>query len=112
MSTSAARAAPRRRLKAPGDGHPLVPYLYLLPHAIFFLIFTVYPIGFGIWISVHRWDPLAETQPYVGAEFYKNLFLDTPQRDFFWRTLVNTLFFTVISVPLLVITALSFDQLL
>ncbi|WP_309569576.1 sugar ABC transporter permease [Deinococcus sp.] len=94
------------------DNHPLVPYLFLLPHAVFFVVFLVYPIVFGVYISVHRWDPLSDTQPYVGAEFYLNLFRDTPQRDFFWRTLVNTLLFTVISVPLLVATALGLAQLL
>ena len=113
MSTPAsAHLSPRRPAAFLSDRNPLVPYLYLLPHATFFLVFTVYPIALGVWISVHRWDPLADTQPYVGAEFYRNLFLDTPQRDFFWRTMVNTLLFTVISVPLLVITALSLAQLL
>ena len=109
-STTAVPAAPR--LRALNDNHFLVPYLYLLPHALFFLAFTVYPIGFGIYISVHRWDPLAATQPYVGLEFYRNLFLDTPQRDFFWRTLLNTFLFAAISVPLLVATALGLAQLL
>lgn len=102
-------ARPRRGLN---DNHPLVPYLFLLPHAVFFLVFIVYPIFFGLYISVHRWDPLSDSQPFVGAEFYLNLLRDTPQRDFFWRTLLNTLLFTVVSVPLLVATALGLAQLL
>ncbi|THF87163.1 sugar ABC transporter permease [Deinococcus sp. KSM4-11] len=110
MTTSHPRAPGGRR--GLHDNHPLVPYLFLLPHALFFLVFLVYPIVFGLYISVHRWDPLSDTQPFVGAEFYLNLFRDTPQRDFFWRTLVNTLLFTVISVPLLVATALGLAQLL
>lgn len=109
MTTRPPPVRPKRSLN---DNHPLVPYLFLLPHAIFFLVFIVYPIFFGVYISVHRWDPLSDSQPFVGAEFYLNLFRDTPQRDFFWRTLVNTLLFTVISVPLLVATALGLAQLL
>lgn len=104
--------AAQRRLLALNDGNPLVPYLYLLPHALLFLTFTIFPIVYGIYISVHRWDPLASTQPFVGGEFYRNLFTPgTPQSDFFWHALLNTVIFTVISVPLLVATALGLAQL-
>lgn len=112
MTTSPPSAPSTRPRRGFNDNHPLVPYLFLLPHAVFFLVFIVYPIFFGLYISVHRWDPLSGAQPFVGAEFYLNLFRDTPQRDFFWRTLLNTMLFTVISVPLLVATALGLAQLL
>jgi len=95
------------------DNNPLVPYLYLLPHALFFLAFIVYPVGYGVYISVHRWDPLNPVQPYVGLEFYRNVFTPgTPQNDFFWLTFKNTLIFTVISTPLLVGAALGLATLL
>lgn len=89
------------------------PYLYLLPHAILFFVFIVYPVIYGVYISLHRWDLLNESQTYVGWEYYQNLFVgDTPQRDFFWRTFRNTVFFTVVSVPLLVATSLGLAILL
>ena len=89
------------------------PYLYLLPHAVLFLVFVVYPVGYGLFVSVHRWDLLQEVRPFVGAEYYFNLFdSSTPQSQFFWQTLKNTLLFTVVSVPLLVAAALGLATLL
>ena len=91
----------------------LVPYLYLLPHAVLFLVFIVYPVVYGLYVSFHRWDLLQETRPFVGLEYYRNLFdPSTPQSQFFWQTLKNTLFFTLVSVPLLVLSSLGLAVLL
>jgi multiple sugar transport system permease protein len=95
------------------DSNPLVPYLFLIPHAIFFFVFIVYPIGYGIWLSTHALGFIDEPAHYVGLEYYARLFDPaTPQSEFFWKTLRNTVFFTVISVPLLVATALGLAVLL
>jgi len=89
------------------------PYLYLLPHAVLFLLFIVYPVGYGLYVSAHRWDLLQETRPFVGLEYYRNLFdPSTPQSQFFWQTLKNTLFFTLVSVPLLTLFALGLAVML
>ncbi|TDE85231.1 carbohydrate ABC transporter permease [Deinococcus sp. S9] len=100
---------------APNSRHraSLEPYLYLLPHAVLFFVFTVYPIGYGLYISLHRWDLLSGRQPFVGSEFFRSIFTpDTPQFEFFWKTLWNTTFFTLVSVPLLVAAALGLALLL
>ncbi|HWG85470.1 MAG TPA: sugar ABC transporter permease, partial [Deinococcales bacterium] len=95
------------------DSNPLIPYLFLVPHAIFFLVFVVYPIGYGIWLSTHQLGFIDEPAKYVGLEYYARLFNpETPQSEFFWRTLLNTVFFTVVSVPLLVGTALGLAMML
>lgn len=105
-TTTAPAPAPRSRVS-------LEPYLYLLPHALLFFVFTVYPIGYGIYIATHRWDLLNPVQAFVGSEFFRNIFTpDTPQFQFFWRTLLNTAFFTAVSVPLLVASALGLAVLL
>ncbi|MFC4639123.1 carbohydrate ABC transporter permease [Deinococcus hohokamensis] len=105
-TTTAPARPPRARLN-------LEPYLYLLPHALLFFLFTVYPVGYGIYIATHRWDLLAETQAFVGSEYFRNLLTPgTPQFDFFWRTLLNTALFTVVTVPLLVICSLGLAVLL
>ncbi|MHA0036485.1 carbohydrate ABC transporter permease [Deinococcus sp. PESE-13] len=108
MTTTLPQSADRTR-----RSFSIEPYLYLLPHALLFFLFTVYPIGYGLYISMHRWDLLSGQQPFVGGEFYRNLFTPgTPQFDFFWRTLLNTTLFTVVSVPLLVGAALGLALLL
>ena len=84
-----------------------------MPHALLFFVFTVYPIGYGLYISLHRWDLLNPEKAFVGTEFYRNLLSSgTPQSEFFWRTLLNTTLFTVVSVPLLVAAALGLALLL
>lgn len=104
--TATRTPGPRRRLH-------LEPYFYLLPHALLFFVFTVYPLIYGLYISLHRWDPLNPQMPFVGGEFYRNIFTpDTPQFQFFWKTMWNTTFFTLISVPLLVAAALGLALLL
>ena len=103
VQADARRANHVTRLLALNETNPLLPYLFLLPQAVAFLIFTAYPLGYGLWISTHRWDPLAVTQPYVGLEFYRHL-IDPSSTQFvwFWRSLLNTLFFVGVSVPLLI----------
>ncbi len=101
--------APRRRL-----GGPLwVPYTYLLPHAVLFAVFIVYPVGFGIYVSLHRWNILSDTQRWVGLAFYERLVTPgTPQFEFFWKTMGNTALFTAMTVPLLLLAALGLALLL
>lgn len=107
--------SPRRRnaFTRLDDSNPLVPYLYLLPHAVLFLTFVVFPIAFGIFVSVHRWNILSDQQQFVGLAYYRALFTaGTPQAAFFWKTLLNTALFVVISVPLLVACAMGLALLL
>ncbi|BDP43917.1 hypothetical protein DAETH_38860 (plasmid) [Deinococcus aetherius] len=108
IATSRPRTRPARRSPlALGDANPLVPYLYLLPFTLFFLAFVVYPILSGVWISLHRFDPLQDAQPYVGLQYYRDLFDPASAAGpIFWQTMRNTLFFVAVSVPLLVGLAL------
>jgi multiple sugar transport system permease protein len=107
------RSLPHRSVLRLDDGNPLVPYLYLLPHAVLFLVFVIFPIGFGIYVSVHRWNILSDQQQFVGLEYYLALFTPgTPQAIFFWKTLLNTLLFVGVSVPLLIGSALGLALLL
>lgn len=117
---SVTRGAPPRRgstlgarLRPAIDGNWLEPYLYLLPHAVLFLLFILYPVGFGVYVSLHRWNILSDTQPFVGLQFYARLFTPgNPQFDFFWKTAGNTALFTVITTPLVVVCALGLALLL
>lgn len=95
------------------DANPLLPYLYLLPHAVLFFVFIVYPVGFGLYVSLHRWNILSDTQRFVGLEFYRTLLTPgTPQFTFFWQTLSNTALFVLMIVPLLIVCALGLALLL
>jgi multiple sugar transport system permease protein len=92
-----------------------LPYLFILPHLIFFLMFLAYPFFRGIYISLFRYDVLRpENRPFVGLENYTNLLTNRSSIQFtdFWRALANTAEFVLYSVPPLVIVALILAVLL
>lgn len=102
-----------RRYTSLDQSNPLIPYLLLTPHGVFYLAFFVFPIGYGLVISLQRWNPLRKDAPFVGLEFYRQLFdPSTIQSHQFWRSMVNTLFFTAVTAPLVVALALVLALLL
>lgn len=104
---------PARRRRHATGGPAWVPYAYLLPHAVLFAVFIVYPVAFGVYVSLHRWNILSDVQRFVGLEFYARLVTPgTPQFTFFWKTMGNTALFTVITVPALLLSALGLALLL
>ena len=84
------------------------PYLFILPHLIFFLLFIGYPFFNGLYISTLEFDYLRpERTRFVGAQNYVNLFTPgTVQYNEFWNSVGNTLEFVLISVPPLVVIPL------
>ena len=101
----ATRAAGRGR--KPADASPLTAYVFMAPYLVLFIIFVVAPVVFGVWISLHNWDPMLPTKPWVGLENYLDLF--TPGSTTFapfWNSMEATGKFTLYSVPLLVVIPL------
>ena len=92
----------------------LTPYLFILPHLIFFALFLAWPFLFGIFTSLFEFDFLRpERRPFVGLENYIDLFnpASVQFRDF-WRAMRNTGEFILWSVPPLVIVAVLLAVLL
>jgi ABC-type spermidine/putrescine transport system permease subunit I len=92
----------------------LTPYLFILPHLIFFIAFIGYPFFNGIWISLHQFDYLRPaTNRFIGLQNYINLFSPgTFKFNEFWNAMGNTLEFVLWSVPFLVIIPLLLAVLL
>ncbi|MBK9710898.1 MAG: sugar ABC transporter permease [Kouleothrix sp.] len=92
-----------------------IPYLFILPHLIFFVAFLGYPFFYGIYISLFNFDFLRpEYRPFVGLENYGNILFNrgSIQFDDFWHAIGNTAWFLLYSVPPLVILALLLAVLL
>ncbi|MHB1234620.1 MAG: carbohydrate ABC transporter permease [Microbacteriaceae bacterium] len=90
-----------------------VAYLFLAPFLILFCIFVVAPAVYGLWISLHLWNPLLPHHPFVGLANYIQLF--TPgsvTSGDFWQSMRNTGIFTVASVPFLLVIPLTIAALL
>lgn len=72
--------------------------LFLLPNLIGFLIFILYPVFRAFVISLTNWDGFA-TMDFIGLKNYISLFGD----ESFNISLKNTLWYTVVTVPLSII---------
>jgi multiple sugar transport system permease protein len=68
-------------------------YLFILPFLFFFLTFTFGPILYSFYMSLHDWRVLAQEQPFIGLQNYRNLLRD----DLWWTTLQNTLYFAFLT---------------
>ncbi len=90
------------------------PYLFILPHLIFFAAFLGYPFFYGFYISLFNFDfLLPDFRPFVGLQNYQNLFdPGSIQYADFWTGMRNTGLFVLYSVPPLVIVPLLLAVLL
>src|SRR5687768_16997688 len=111
-------AQPRTKV-APSAGErrkfSWTPYLFILPHLSFFLVFVGYPFFSGLWISAHNFDYLRpERTQFVGLDNYLNILArpGTVKFNEFWNSLKNTVLFVVMSVPFLVVIPLFMAVLL
>ncbi|MBU3144852.1 sugar ABC transporter permease [Clostridium sp. CF012] len=80
----------------------ITPYLFISPWIIGFLVFTLVPLVFSLIMSVYNW-PVIGTREFVGLGNYINMFKTDTQ---FVKSLVITLKFALIFVPLNLILAL------
>ena len=90
------------------------PYLFILPHLIFFTVFVIYPLFYGLYISFFNFNYLRpDTSPFIGLQNYTNLFnLTNVDAQLFWTSLWNKVQFVIFSVPLLVVCSLGLAILL
>ncbi|MBL8064784.1 MAG: sugar ABC transporter permease [Chthonomonadaceae bacterium] len=59
-------------------------------------IFVILPIAFSFWISLQDWNVMKGTIQYVGFSQYQSLATNAQ----FWGSVVNSLLYTALSVPL------------
>lgn len=70
---------------------------------VFNLVFVILPIGIAFVGSFHQWNPLKGTYNYLGIENYKNVF----GSELFWRSIGNTVIFTMVAVTFRVVLGLG-----
>jgi multiple sugar transport system permease protein len=63
--------------------------IFVIPYLLIFLVFVIYPVGYGLWLARH-------------PDSYTRLFAD----PIFFRTVINTIIFVVVSVNVKMIIAL------
>ncbi|MBI4927087.1 MAG: sugar ABC transporter permease [Anaerolineae bacterium] len=93
---------------------PITPYLFILPHLVFFAVFVGYPFFSGLYISFFEYDYLRpEATAFLGLQNYLDLFKAGSVKFIeFWNSMRVTLIFVVSSVPFLVTLPLGLAVLL
>ena len=87
--TISAPAAPLVRAKKAMTSWEFWGLVLVVPYLLLFLVFVVYPVGYGLWLARH-------------PASYEALFAD----PIFFRTLINTIFFLLVAINLKMLIAL------
>jgi len=82
-------------------------FVFISPWLIGFLCFTLGPMLTSLYLSFHKYD--LSSMEYIGGENYRRLFQEDP---LFWKSLKNTVFYAVFSVPIGIVCSLSIALLL
>jgi len=98
---SALTSASPRRFWPWSRRRPPFGYLYVTPVVIWFIVFNLFPIIVGLGLSLTDWNILAPPH-LIGLTNYFKL----PSDALFWTSMVNTLYFAVVSVGLGTVVAL------
>jgi multiple sugar transport system permease protein len=85
----------------------LTPYLLVSPYIIHFMVFVAFPVVFSIVLTFHSWNIIAPMQ-YTGLSNYKVLFSDA----IFWKSMLNTIIFLIIHIPLQIVFAITLAEVL
>ncbi len=72
-----------------------VPYLFLLPGMVLYVLWMIYPLGYELYISFFDWKIMpGQHSEFVALDNYRDVLED----KYFWLALKNTAHYTVITV--------------
>jgi ABC-type sugar transport system permease subunit len=60
-------------------------YIFISPFYILYAVFGIFPLFYGLWLSLHRWDAISPMK-WVGIDNYSRLATD----DIWWQAVFNT----------------------
>ncbi len=83
-------------------------YLFILPALVLLGVFVIYPVIQLLWVSLHQWNILKDEMTFVGVANYRAVMLEGD----FWKSLWNTFYFVIATVPLGMALSLALALLL
>ena len=84
-----------------------MPYLFILPFFVLFLVFQLIPIIWTVYISFTQWRGIGDPQ-FIGWANYQKILID----NMFWDALKNTVVYWISGLVLILIFALSIASIL
>ncbi len=78
-----------------------------MPYAAIWGVFLAWPMVYGFYISLHKWQPLVGSE-FIGLKNYIRLFNNLR----FWNAFKNTAEFALIAIPLILFFGLAFALIL
>jgi ABC-type sugar transport system permease subunit len=83
------------------------PLLFVSPFFLLFAVFSLYPIGYSAWLSLHDWSLVGPAR-YVGLANFRELIHDS----LFWQSMTNAALLFFIYVPAMTFLAIVLAALL
>lgn len=83
----------------------MIPYLFILPWIIGFLVFTLFPLLFSLYMSVFDWN-ISGSRTFIGLENYISMFGDSNFYHAMWVTIRYAAMLVPINVGIALILAL------
>lgn len=79
---------------------------FLAPFLIIFLVFLLWPVVEGIYISLHEWTIFGKVD-FIGLKNY----IQTFRSEYFYRYLWNSVFYVLLSTPVIILVGLGLGLL-
>ncbi|GIH28696.1 sugar ABC transporter permease [Acrocarpospora phusangensis] len=80
--------------------------MLITPALVYFVVFLLYPAGAALYYSFTDWN-LRSPAEWVGLQNYSDLLFEDVKFPHFWKSVQVTIQYTLIAVPLTLITALG-----
>lgn len=68
----------------------LLPYMFIAPSVIVFVVFNIYPIFYNVYLSFLKWNLISPVKTFVGLDNYTTILTS----EEFQKALINTVVFT------------------
>jgi len=101
------RVVGSRRGRRPGYRRDaMIGYLLITPALVYFVVFLLYPALAALYYSFTNWN-LRTHATWVGLANYRDLFFNGAKYPYFWQSIRVTGYYTLLAVPLTMVTALA-----
>lgn len=86
------------------------PYTMVFPSMFFFVVFFLYPIGYMIYLSFHKWNFISPEKEFVGVDNFVHLLKDAHFREVMLNTTIYTFCTVFLTITLSLLIAVWLNR--